>query len=222
MTDLSVTLQILEKVHAFYSNSFNQLIAVVAGGFAVVGVVVPLIVSLIQARHLRQDHAALTATIKQEIADARATIREELAGDVDAVRKEAAKQLDALRDSLTEQVDKALDEANGAIYLLQSKLQEDRGWAGQALVSAMTSARKYINAGDENNLQASLNSVIRLLGKIDETAFKGPLLEVPKAFTALMEALETVNQTGRYVRPMADMQVALDSARQRKQPPKDT
>lgn len=75
------TLEILDKVNSFYSNSFSSLQTIIIAMIGIVGVVIPLIISAYQARVLKRQTINLQKIINNEVSAKLLELKQELYAD---------------------------------------------------------------------------------------------------------------------------------------------
>ena len=61
------TLQLLDKVHSFYSDSFTQLITLTISILVIIGVIMPFVIQSIQVRSFKNEKKSLESLLKEEI-----------------------------------------------------------------------------------------------------------------------------------------------------------
>jgi hypothetical protein len=59
------TLQIIDKVNSFYSNSFSQLMTLTIAFLGFAGILLPIVLQLIQSRSFRLEERSLQGFISQ-------------------------------------------------------------------------------------------------------------------------------------------------------------
>lgn len=95
------TLEILSKVNEFYDSSWDKLLYVLGGGFAVLAIAVPLIIQYIQNKSIKASEKELENKIIEEIEKARVEIKNELTVNLNAKIKEYDIKLKKSNDELS-------------------------------------------------------------------------------------------------------------------------
>ncbi|MCK4913572.1 MAG: hypothetical protein KAI59_05380 [Planctomycetes bacterium] len=80
VTDVNI-LDVITKVDSLYSNAYNRLFLLFAGGFALVGVLTPLFIQLIQQRSLNEEKNSILTQTNKEIKQLKRKFEKALASD---------------------------------------------------------------------------------------------------------------------------------------------
>jgi len=212
------TLQVIDKLHAFYSDAFSQLIILTIAIWAFSGVVLPIIIQLIQSRSSRVQQRSLEAHISQEVA----TARNELNTAIKQLFQTEKENLDSYLEEKTASLKASLQEeisvAKGGIFVLQAgNFFREKKYA-QAARDYAYAADHFLHGKDDQNAQRTLTSLtdecIRLL---DSSSFdKVPQIE--RAFDALLKLLEKRNENDRFTDTISSITVGLSRAKKRTPP----
>src|SRR5438046_1512224 len=101
-------IQILEKVHAFYAESFSHLLILTIAVLTFAGVVLPIIVQMIQSRTFRNEQTALEGQIDLAISDKakqlEATVEQKFSAAKDDFDKTVKAAFADLQEKLGEQI----------------------------------------------------------------------------------------------------------------------
>ncbi|MFA0662455.1 hypothetical protein AB4619_25535 [Vibrio splendidus] len=198
------SLELLEKVNSFYSDSFNQLITLTICLIAFIGVFVPLLFGYYQNRKSKLDIEALELKIVQTVADAQVELLEHIKHEIDASLK-----------TLSDDNDIKIKSLYASIYHVQANTLINSGRykdGGNSLITAIQSA---IEAKDELNLGRQLNSLTNsVLPNL--TLEEQPNIEAMENIVDKIEAhITDLNENGRYADAIRDLRIATKTAKQR-------
>lgn len=204
-------LDVLQKVDAFYTTSWQHLI----GLGAVIGVVVPLLAQLYQRRAARLDDERLkgelakrfdelAASLKGEFASEAAKLRQESCDAVRAADDRAKAMLEGLRadqlkslEAAREELKKKVSGAEGLIYHLQGNMLAQRGLHAEAMASYLEAVVRIAPVSDEANLVRILTMIRDVcLKKVDS---KNITDGHRKAWWKAKAALKELNKNGGYI-----------------------
>jgi low affinity Fe/Cu permease len=108
---MSDTLTILEKLNGFYSGAMLQLVAYTAALLALVGIIVPVaisvIVSLAQRRQFKNEEAALNAKLSEAIRSARSDLEAVIKASLVTLEAKLDEKLAGMRTDIDEEITKA-------------------------------------------------------------------------------------------------------------------
>lgn len=207
---MSETLQILEKLNSLYSGAFSQLIAYTVGVFSLVGLFVPLSIASFQNRQLRRDHTALSAHIEAEMDAARTLLSEEIGKQL----KEAEQRMHELLSETRKDIDAEIKKMDGLAMARSLHLQARSSaneWPGSALYDCFSAIPLYVAAKDERNLRATLGSIELVISRVRSEDFQ--MHELDKAFGNAIDALKTLNETGRYEEDIDKLRMGMTKAK---------
>jgi hypothetical protein len=158
--DPVTSLDVLQKVDAFYSNAFTHLLVFISILGAFVGLVVPILWYFLQKRELRLQEAQLKTHMQAFIEDAKREIITNIEDRFEAGKKEFGE----LEERLQHNIDKYGGRAMGSVLHLQGNSDMQRQMYVAAVVSYLEATYHYIKAEDMSNL-------IRVLGTLADTVF---------------------------------------------------
>lgn len=187
---MNETLAILEKVNAFYSNAWTQLITFTFAILGLVGVVIPIIVQIIQNRSFKIDKGELKNFMKDEI---------------DRIKTELKKEIDDYAKKQSVESEKKLAIMKGTSFQMQGNVLLDKKQYSVALKSFITSASCYLDGEEELNLRRVLNRINVCLLQMNKTAFEGQHEDNKKQFDDFSEKIEEKNQNRRYTDIMKEI-----------------
>ena len=129
VTDVN-TLDVITKVDSLYSNAYNRLFVLFASGFALVGILTPLFIQLIQRRSLIAEKDSLLTQTKEQI------------------------------KQLGRKFEKALAADSGIHYLEHAKnLPDYQGDSIDAFCLVLLSAKKFAEAEDINGVHLCFEAI---------------------------------------------------------------
>lgn len=191
---------IISNIDSLYTNALNQIIALTIGLLALGGVVFPLIVAHFQKRKSNADHRRLTAQIAGEINAAKNELVLGLEKELEKVREKFEQRISEIQEDIELQITKIQAGANAkthhhiAVTSIQNKNFVD------ALVQCEIAIRDYVIAGDEYNMQITVNG--NLLNPIFQNLKKRDFDEndrLEKSISQIVSSIETINDNGRYI-----------------------
>ncbi|EKO3486424.1 hypothetical protein M3924_002042 [Vibrio fluvialis] len=133
--------ELLEKVNSFYSTSFNQLMTLMIGLIAFIGVFVPLLFAYYQNRKSALELEAMEAKIDQKIEQAKL----ELLGNIE-------QEISLCLESLSKGNEKKVNSLASGIYHIQANNQLNSGKYKNAGNSIATAISFAVEAEEELNL----------------------------------------------------------------------
>ncbi|MET3025920.1 hypothetical protein ABXT06_04530 [Flavobacterium sp. UW10123] len=151
------TLEILSKVNEFYDSSWNKLLYVLSGAFAVLAIAVPFVIQYIQNKTIKASEKELENKIIDEIKKAKKSITQDLITAFDAKTKEYDIKLRKLNDELSGMV----MDINGINHLGKTEFFE-------AFQSFVYSLDYYLNAGVNYNTKLCLENLTTCLKELEQ------------------------------------------------------
>jgi len=210
----NVTLQILERLNALYTNAFSQLITYTIGLVALVGLLIPLVVTLIQNRAFRREGEAVTKGLQDEAKKIREelklSLREELLKESGEIEKRFTDILTQKDVALT----KKIANADAGVFHVQATLNAERKLYFSAAVDYANAASHYLIGEDERNLRRVLAQVGRMLHLTNITDLKNDD-EIEPTVKSLIKSLGANNINGRYADSIHDIEKAFKEAQDR-------
>lgn len=180
------TLKILESVNSFYSQSFNQLIAITVAVLTFAGVVLPILIFLYQKRLFKLEQEEIKSHLKHEIDN-------HIAVAVAEMHKEFLSSLAALESK----IDKQHARSKGETLHLQAKLNMSEGHYLLAFNSLVRAGKHYIQSDTEVNLRRIINILKECILKLDGAKVEQDE-ESLKNYEAFIKSFEEYNANDRY------------------------
>ena len=189
--DTVTSLDVLQKVDAFYSNAFMHLLVFISILGAFIGLVVPILWYFLQKRELRLQEAQLKTHMQAFIEDA----KREIIRDIDDRFGAGKKEFGELEKRLQHNIDKYAGRAMGSVLHLQGNSGMQRKMYVAAVVSYLESTYHYIKAEDMSNLIRVLNTLSNdVLPKLTKEDLEKELIE--ERFQPFLRALGQLNEKG--------------------------
>ena len=210
---MSETIQILEKVNAFYVGAFSQLVTFTVGLLALVGVLIPIGIASYQNRQMKRDQKVLTERIENELNAVRVALSEQIAKDIS--EKEAAIKLliDEAKKEISHQLEKIDELAIARSFHLQA-ISHYRTSPASGASDCLASVRAYAKGGDEQNLRAIISIWGECIENVTEEDFK--VFDLAEDSQKTIEALTELNGNGRYVEDIRSIKRGIEEAKTRK------
>jgi len=219
---MNETLEILEKVNAFYSTSFEQLLVVVFGAIGLVGVIIPLLITYYQSRQFNIEKKSLENYIDSMKLDLMTSVKEEVTTELEKEKKLLNRALEENKEELSKSLEsnkaelkKQINIAKGGAFLIQANNQHDKNNFEDAIESSLDAIDNFIEAKDENNLQRVLRSLTEtLLPKVN----KNILISYPDSeerIKYICKNLSELNDNGRYIDSVKDLKLTLKNTLER-------
>jgi len=197
---MNETLAILEKVNAFYSNAWSQLIGFAIVIFGLVGIVVPGISQILQNRANKIDKKELQDFIQKKVSESNDLLKKEIEKNQVEQNKIISKKLAA---------------TNGASFHLQGLILIDKALYENAFNSLIIAADRYLIGDDEMNLRRVLEQMIACLSKMKKNGFEYEFAENKNSFIKLMESLDKNNDNGKFTDKIATLKASYQQAQSR-------
>ncbi|MDO9371626.1 MAG: hypothetical protein Q7U07_03420 [Gammaproteobacteria bacterium] len=210
----NVTLQILERLNTLYTNAFSQLITYTIGLVALVGLLIPLAMTLIQNRAFRREGEAVTKWLQDEAKKIREelklSLREELLKESGEIEKRFTDILTQKNVALT----KKIANTDAGVFHVQAAINAQQNFYPVAVVDYASAGSNYLIGEDELNLRRVLVQVVSMLSLTDKTHLKDHD-EIESTVKSLIKSLEANNINGRYSDSIHDIEKALKEAQER-------
>lgn len=213
-------LDVLQKVDAFYTTSWQHLLAVAAA----IGIVIPLLTQLYQRRAARLDEEKLRADIASQFKELASSLKEEFGKESERLRKEIAetgqaaetKAADVASALHAEQgksladaratLERALQGTRGGLYLVQGNMLREQGNAGNALLSYLKSAECSALAKEERTLGRVLKAIQFAIEKLEADAV---VQDHKKSWRDARAEIDRLNESGAYTDAMRELDERL-------------
>ena len=212
------SLSIIDKVNAFYSGAFSQLMTLTIAILGFAGVVIPLLIQFLQSRSFRIERDSLRDFVRQEVSLARAQLLTDLEADFGERSKNIQQQILLEIDSKFHKLRKELQVAKAGLFHLQGNSRMAESIYVLAIQDYCIAAEGFITAEDERNAQ----TVLRLIGtnclpEINKDDFELPI-QFGKKLEDLLTFLKAHNENGRYGIFIDEITTGLALARKREKP----
>lgn len=210
------TLQLLDKVHGFYTDSFTLLMTLTVTILVIIGGIMPFILQAIQARNFRSEKESLESRIKVEIQNAKIEMQSDLDQNF-AVEKSTIRDLLKNESLLIKQL---MEEQNavleGGIFFVQASIfcrENNFAMAGSDFAQA---ADLCFKGNNELNGQRALRRFIKeCLPKLQSSDFDNiPTLQ--EAVNRLLERLKGKNKNSRFSDDILIINMGMIDAKKRK------
>lgn len=226
--------ELLRQVDAFYNTAWQHLLIYTTILLAMVGIVIPIIIQIIQRRSQKREEAALNEKIEALVDKEKSSLQLTMRSDLESYKKELSSlisQFDEkikeasegvkklqeesqtkLRDELQKQINRALGVVFHAQGYFLSK-QGDHAWAVESLVDAV---EHELTADDHGNLRRALSMMIAdCLPNIDKESLK-KMPRTKEKMPRIIEALTKQNARGEYTDVINSLRMAYEEASERK------
>lgn len=209
------TLAILEKVNAFYSGAFSQLVTFTIGLLALVGVLIPIAIAAYQNRQLKHDQRSLSDKISHDLASAKRELSEQLEKDVTTRDDELRLLIASVKSEVAKEIQKTHELAIAGTLHLQALSNYEKE-PQLAAVDCLDAISSYAAGGDERNLQAVITIFTKCIEKVTSETFK--LYDFDEHARTATDALTALAANGRYTENIRSIRTGVEEARTRKSP----
>ena len=202
--DANTVTTITNNINSLYSNAINQLTSYTLGVVALVGVLIPVLVTLIQWLNIKSEKKNLENLISDEIDRAKCIIRDEIKAELKNLITAEEKALIAKMESKYEELEKKISCADAASFHLQGSAQVDNKYFGSAVEDYCLATQYYLLGGDEQNGQRTLKLILRTcMPKVDK--FEYEKYELEDNLSQLIATLKNYNDNNRYTDTIKDL-----------------
>jgi hypothetical protein len=221
--------ELLDKVNAFYSNSFSVLVNYTLELVALFGVLVPVIIQFYQNKKLAlqrdqllKEQEALVQKKEQEFIEIAAKNTASAVKDVElklqaALEKTKAHLEETVKDAelkLQSALEKTKAHLEGAVCFQQGKTAAMAGKIPAAVMSYIDGARRFLQGDDElnfRNIIIDLVLVLPQLTKADMAAFK--FANIQTLHDHLVALIQSRNTDKRFDSVLASIKDAMDKVK---------
>lgn len=204
-------LEVLGAVDAFYNGSFDRLFNLTLAIMAAAGVALPIVLGFIQHRILRGERKSLLEELRAETAAEFARFEATYTSRIDTAVAAAKQELRTDLEATEKKLQRTASAVKGGIFHVQANANAQNSHYVSAITSIARAALANVKGGDEGLVVQELGMLIRWLEKVDSTD-NAALDEIASDFTRLVEALEGLNETGRYRSLLRDLAKARADA----------
>jgi len=192
------TLQLLDKVHSFYSDSFTDLMTLTISILLIIGVIMPFVLQAIQARSFKSEKESLESLIKGNIQNATIEMRSEFenifAGEKEKLELLVKEHSESIKQLMAEQSAVSM----GGTFFLQAAANYDREKYANAARDFAYSAIKCFEGKEETNGQRALRRLVKdCLPNLNKADFKA-IPDLEKNIGSLVDQLTKMDEYGRF------------------------
>lgn len=212
--DANTVTTITNNINSLYSNAISQLTAYTFGIVALVGVLVPVIVTIIQSRSLKAEKENLEKYISDEVTKIKAAVREELLDELKLKIESESKLLSASIEDKFKLFNNKLECAKAASFHIQGNTNLSKNLHPQAANDFCAATDGFLKGEDELNGKRTLNSlIIYCLPKINKEEYED--YDLDKSINELEALLKKVNQNSRHSDAIRDLNSERKAAKKR-------
>lgn len=218
-------LDLIEKVNALYSGALSQLstlytetmsqlITITVSILALVGVIIPALVSWLQTRQLSKEQKALTTEIENKIEQALRNMQTQYAEEF---AKESEKFKNALEESqirFQKELSRIEAQSDAKAFHLQAMQNKERKFYSGTLLSVATAATNYAKCLDESNLLRVWRVAEDVWPHINAKDFEDSD-NLEEAVNNSLAGIASINTNGRYDDLLSEIKRYLKDAKAR-------
>jgi hypothetical protein len=195
--DANTVTTITSNINSLYSNAISQLTAYTLGVVALVGILIPVLVTLIQWRSLKAEKDNLERHISDEITKAKSNIRDELEAEMKQLILSEESKLFARVEGKFKELEDKLACTDAASFHIQGNEQIAKGYFSLAVEDFCYAAMGYLRGGDAQNGQRVLRLLIeKCLPYVDKNEFEEMVMD--EKVDELIAFLKKSNDGERY------------------------
>lgn len=214
MIDANNITTILSNLDSLYSNALNQITTYTFGVVALVGVVLPIIISIVQSKSLKSEKEGLEKYLSSESASAKILLKDELSKELkEELLSESTKLSESLEAKL-KAFEKQITCADAATFHIQGMMEIEKQRYGSATRDFIYASKRYISGDDELNGQRTLEAIVHTIDELNITGIEEYDLE--NLIDDLTTFLESENQNKRYTNIKNKITKSLKEAKKRK------
>jgi hypothetical protein len=217
---MNETLQILERVNAFYTASFTQLVTFTGAVLALVGVILPITIALQQSRTLKRDQASLERTIQTELKRAEDHLLAKINAAIEESHKTNQEVVASVREDMKKEISKLRQLAYGTAQHVQAETAALNRDFRRCFKEAVEAGYHYAKSGDENNISAIFSLTDSSLPFLDKEYFEEDP-EINRFVERFTKSIRDAFDGARWHRELFffDSGVTAAKRRQRPRPP---
>lgn len=204
---------IINNINALYSNVINQLITIIIGGLAFVGVFLPLIFGYFQKRKINADKMELAKKIDSEIQAAKTLLIEKMKEELNAERSIILKSIETMKTEMHLEVKNIQAQAEARAYHLQTAANIKDKLYDSAFNSCAKAIRNYSTVKDEFSLIRLIENVLlaEIFPSLKKKDFDNDEL-LEENYQKLCESIAKLNNSGRYSDNLVEIKKAYKDA----------
>jgi len=204
---MSDTLQILEKVNAFYNSAWSQLVFNMTIMLAIVGGLIPVLITMYQNRKFKIEQEAVKKRQAESL--------EQLKADVLLALKEDLKVSSAeIEKRLNEKVATLLAGTTAKILHLQGNGNRTANLYAPAARDYARAATHFLKANEEGNLRGAVGNIVKCLPFLDSEQMENTEF-LAEYLNDLVTALENGNTNDRFLHDLLALRRETKAARVR-------
>lgn len=213
--DANTITTISNNLNSLYSNAISQLTAYTLGVVALVGILIPVLVTLIQWRSLKAEKDNLEAHISDEIQKAKSIIRDELVAEIKQLAASEEKKLISRMEERFKVLDNKFKCSEASTFHIQGNSNIRTNNYLSATTDFCIATEGYLSGGDALNGQRTLNGLIKnCIPKLNKTNFEENS-DLETRINQTVGFLGTINDSNLYTDRIAELKKETKSAKVR-------
>lgn len=202
--DANTVTTIANNINSLYSNAISQLTSYTFGVVALVGVLIPALVTLIQWRSLKAEKDNLERHISDEIIKAKLSIRDELEAEMKRLVSSEESDLFSRIEGKFQELENKLACADASTFHIQGNSQVAAGYYDLATEDFCYATEGYLRGGDEQNGKRTLRLILeKCLPNIDKVDYER--IDLDGKIDTLIVLLKEMNNNNRYTDHITDL-----------------
>lgn len=220
--DANTVTTIVNNINSLYSNAISQLTSYTFGVVAVVGILMPIIVSVIQSKSLKTEKENLEKYISDEVSKIKSTLRDEISSELKLLVEAEENELFSRVDVKFKTLEDKLKCAHASSFHIQGRTHLSQKFYLAASEDFCEATIGYLTGGDELNGQRTLRLLVNdCLTKLHKEDYENGDLDTD--LESLLVALNNINIHNRYTDQIANLNRERKAGKSRiseKTPPK--
>ncbi|GAA5000357.1 hypothetical protein FNZ56_10770 [Pseudoluteimonas lycopersici] len=136
----------IDKAHVFYAEAFSNLLLITFGIVAFVGVILPIVISIIQSKQLKSENKTLRQELEEHASQLTAAKFKEIQKELEEKERKFESHLDAKLGELKARIGRLTDESTGSVFHLQGNSSLKERQYESATGSYCIAIRRYLSA----------------------------------------------------------------------------
>ena len=191
------TASLINTLGSLYSNATNHLIAVSVGAAALIGLILPLLAALYQARSLREEREGLIKIIKEEVESAKEKLFEDFKIDQAKQFKLLNNDMAIMKGILTEDISKLEAYLLGNILTAVSHQLAQHSTSLYGFKPLILALDNYAKAGKEGEMRGTMEGLLEVFEHLIKNSLKLDA-ETQSIFNYAISSVEKLNINHRY------------------------
>lgn len=190
---LNETLEILTKVNEFYDSAWSKLIFLLAGAFAVLGVIMPFVIQYFQNKSIKASEKELESKMNLQLIELKNTLKEDFSKVID-------EKILEYKNDFELKIEKINANANGSSFHAQGNVNHDKKNYKEATRDYFYAIDSYIICEDYINLKAVIAGVLFCIDNLskDDIDYLENVLSIDLSGT--LDNVEIMNGGGAFTR----------------------